>query len=152
MDKPKKRIKAEQEIKELGRILSESYSGFIGCLPSEPNKDAIRKANPVMSKSVVKRLKVQTGEDFTKPIIDIYLPYDTVREMAIDFNNQELSQFTKTWEEVLRDAAANHTAKQIIDWLDNNVLDAKNSYYPNKVVWAITGEQLEALKNLVKEK
>jgi hypothetical protein len=75
----------------------------------------------------------------TKPIIDIYPPTYQIGDMVYEPSIKEIT-------------AANHAAKQIIDWLDDNVMDAKNSHYPGRVVWAITGEQLEALKNLVKEK
>ena len=82
----------------------------------------------------------------TKPIIDIYLDYEIIADMANEYNNLPIEKVHKTWEEILRDAAAIHAAKQIIDRM--NMRDV-GGVYPE---WALSDKDYQALKNLVKEK
>jgi hypothetical protein len=77
------------------------------------NEGATRKANPIMSKSVMARLKTQTGKDFDKPIINIYLSPDEVAKLhygswgGVDKGDNGIVY-----------AAANHAAKQIVEFLE----------------------------------
>jgi hypothetical protein len=135
----------------------------------KPRKDAIRTTNPVMSKSVIARLKAQTGEDFTElgadlgnfeewtlrdktkitePIIDIYLPARKIRKHShfVHTSLDDTVGYERTDCTELSHASANHAAKQIIDRM--NMRDV-GGVYPE---WALSDKDYQALKNLVKEK
>ena len=76
----------------------------------------------------------------TKPIIDIYPPTYQIGDMVYEPSIKEIT-------------AANHAAKQILDWIsDNAVLRHVEVEKESYDTIEITRSQWQALLNLVKEK
>ena len=85
----------------------------------------------------------------TKPIIDIYLTESDVNKIADKFMHYNTPDSAVKETAI---AAANHAAKQIIDWLKLNTTHGGLADKPEDDDRVILNADWQALLNLVKEK